>query len=122
MRVGQLSRQAFSLLVNSGSRGVTGAAALLPGCTYRRTGAIQWLPVMVRLGGQSELRAAASRKAIWWDLRLASLLTHLTQRVDRSGNLLCQLAVGWVTRASISASQMTIAHSINHNHFTALFL
>ena len=27
--------------------------------------------------GQSELEAAASRKAVWWDLRLASLLTHL---------------------------------------------
>ena len=27
--------------------------------------------------GQSELGAAASRKAVWWDLRLASLLTHL---------------------------------------------
>jgi len=26
--------------------------------------------------GQSELAAAASRKAVWWDLRLASLLTH----------------------------------------------
>jgi len=30
-----------------------------------------------RLGGQSELGAAASRKAVWWDLRLASLMTHL---------------------------------------------
>jgi len=29
------------------------------------------------LGGQSELGAAASTKAVWWDLRLASLLTHL---------------------------------------------
>jgi len=29
------------------------------------------------LGGQSELGAAASRMAVWWDLRLASLLTHL---------------------------------------------
>jgi len=27
--------------------------------------------------GQSELGAAASRKAVWWDLRLASYLTHL---------------------------------------------
>jgi len=27
--------------------------------------------------GHSELGAAASRKAVWWDLRLASLLTHL---------------------------------------------
>ena len=29
------------------------------------------------LGGQSELWAAVSTKAIWWDLRLASLLMHL---------------------------------------------
>jgi len=27
--------------------------------------------------GQSELGTALSRKALWWDLRLASLLTHL---------------------------------------------
>jgi len=32
---------------------------------------------VARLGGQSELGAAVSRKAMWWDLRLASLLTHL---------------------------------------------
>jgi len=43
--------------VNFGSRGVTAAALLRV-----------W---------QSELRAAALHKAIWWDLRLASLLTHL---------------------------------------------
>ena len=30
-----------------------------------------------RVGWHSELGAAASRKAISWDLRLASLLTHL---------------------------------------------
>ena len=29
------------------------------------------------LGGQSELGAAALLKAVWWDLHLASLLTHL---------------------------------------------
>jgi len=29
------------------------------------------------VGGHSELGAAASTKAVWWDLRLASLLTHL---------------------------------------------
>jgi len=29
------------------------------------------------LGGHSELGAAASTKAVWWDLRVASLLTHL---------------------------------------------
>jgi len=49
--------------------------ALLPGCTHRHTGAKRWLPA--RIGGQSELWTAASRKAVWWDLRLASQLTHL---------------------------------------------
>jgi len=29
------------------------------------------------LGGHSELEVAASHKAVWWDLHLASLLTHL---------------------------------------------
>ena len=29
--------------------------------------------------GHSELGAAAATKAIWWDLRLATLLTHLFQ-------------------------------------------
>jgi len=33
--------------------------------------------VVGRSVGQSELGAAASRKAVWCDLRLASLLTHL---------------------------------------------
>jgi len=37
-----------------------------------------------KLGGQSELGAAALLKAVWWDLHLASLLTHLffSHRVD----------------------------------------
>ena len=30
-----------------------------------------------RLGGDSELGAVASTKAVWWDLCLASLLAHL---------------------------------------------
>ena len=34
---------------------------------------------VARLGGQSELEAAALLKTVWWDLRLASLLTHLFQ-------------------------------------------
>jgi len=29
------------------------------------------------LGGQSDLRSAVSTKAVWWDLRLAGMLTHL---------------------------------------------
>jgi len=35
------------------------------------------LRALARLGVQSELGAAALCKAVWWDLRLASLLTHL---------------------------------------------
>jgi len=64
---------ASPILVNFGSPGVT-AGALLPGCMHRGTEAKRRLPA--RLGGQSELRAAASRKAVWWHLRLAGLLTH----------------------------------------------
>ena len=63
------------ILVNFGSPGVT-AAALLPGCTHRRTGATQRLPA--RLSGQSELGAAASTKALSpQDSHLASPLMHL---------------------------------------------
>jgi len=29
------------------------------------------------LSGHSELEAAALHKAVWWDLRLSGLLTHL---------------------------------------------
>jgi len=43
------------------------AAALLPGCSRN------WPP----WHGHSELGAAALLKAVWRDLRLASLLTHL---------------------------------------------
>ena len=39
---------------------------------------ISWRPRGTRLGGHSELGAAASTKAVWWDLRLASLLMHLS--------------------------------------------
>jgi len=77
--------------VNFGSRAVTGAA-LLSGMyaatdwmlTNRMVHAVapgeaQWGLGIGRRGsvGQSELGAAAWRKAVWWDLRLASLLTHL---------------------------------------------
>jgi len=68
--LGVLVRSRFSLilvsfvLVNFGSRGVT-AASLFPG----------WA-IQIAVG-QSELGTALSRKALWWDLRLASLLTHL---------------------------------------------
>jgi len=57
--------------VNFGSRGVT-AGALLPGCMHPRTEAMQQLPA--RLGGAVGTGAAASRKAVRWDLHLASLL------------------------------------------------
>ena len=78
MRVGLLSGQVFCLLVNFDSRRVTGAA-LLPECV-----AANWLyggdpggSSPARLGCQSELGAAALLKAVWWGMRLASLLTHL---------------------------------------------
>ena len=66
MRVRLLHGQVFSyfgelwLAVSHGG-GIAGGTRRLP----------------ARLGGQSELGAAASRKAVSWDLRLASLLTHL---------------------------------------------
>ena len=47
---------------------------------YATTDAILWDRMEDACGGlvgQSELRAAALLKAVWWDLRLASLLTHL---------------------------------------------
>ena len=33
--------------------------------------------MVTAVGGHWELRAAASTKAVWWGMRLASLLTHL---------------------------------------------
>jgi len=68
--------------VNFGFRGVT-AAALLPGRMRPLTDVARLSTVSSGMSyieiavGQSELGAAASRKAVWWDLRLASLLTHL---------------------------------------------
>jgi len=41
-----------------------------------------------RLGWQSELGTAALRKAVWWDLRLASLLMHMFKL---RFNALCKL-------------------------------
>ena len=66
------------LLVKFGLRGVTGAA-LLSGM-YATTDAILWDRMEDACGGlvgQSELRAAALLKAVWWGMRLAILLTHL---------------------------------------------
>jgi len=62
--------------------------ALAARCKQRAAaadGRISWLArgdfgglrALARLNGQSESGVAASRKAVWWDLRLASLLTHL---------------------------------------------
>ena len=53
-------------ILNFGSLGVT-VAVLLRGCSRN------WPP----WHGHSELGAAALLNAVWWDLRLASLLTHL---------------------------------------------
>jgi len=54
------------ILFNFGLRGVM-AAALLPGCSWN------WPP----WHAHSEFGAAALLNAVWWDLRLASLMTHL---------------------------------------------
>jgi len=65
MRVGLLSGQVFSHfgeLWHAGSHG----GGITSGTRY--------IEIAV---GQSELGAAVSRKGLWWDLRLASLLTHL---------------------------------------------
>jgi len=37
----------------------------------------QILKPAATVGGHSELVAEASTKAVWWGMRLASLLTHL---------------------------------------------
>jgi len=75
------------LLLNIGSRGVTGAAAYV--VTTHRAGsgaAAHGRPApLARVGGHWELGAAASRKAVWWDLCLASLLTHLFSCLSRFG-------------------------------------
>jgi len=42
-----------------------------------RTKARECLPTAARVGGHWESGAAALLEAVWWDLRLASLLTHL---------------------------------------------
>jgi len=71
-RVRLLSGQVFSHLGGQRTR---------PPGTKTRIHEASWtyhLPApAARVGGQSELGAAASRKAVWWDMRLASLLTHL---------------------------------------------
>jgi len=61
----------------AGGRGVTLAAA----CNEAPLGDSE---LRTTLAGQLELRAAASTKAVWWDLRFASLLTHLVNLVTLS--------------------------------------
>ena len=70
MHVGLVSRQVFSpfgelwLAGNHGSSGITsGMNGSGRSCALER-------------GMGSELGAAALLKAVWWDLHLASLLTH----------------------------------------------
>jgi len=55
--------------------GVTGAAAYVQ--TAHHVMARDSLPTAERFGGHRELGAAALLKAVWCDLHLASLLTHL---------------------------------------------
>jgi len=67
--------------VNVDSRGVTGRRYIV------RTRRAEGRPMgpdgrapAAKLGRHWELVAAASRKSVWWDLRLASLLSHLFSR------------------------------------------
>ena len=67
--------RSYLVLMNFGSRGVTGAAAYVR-AAHRATSR-PGLPTAARVGGHWESGTAALLKAVWWDLRLASLLTQL---------------------------------------------
>jgi len=73
MHVALLSGQVFSPFGEhwlAGSQGGGSAVALLLGEWLRRINCVgAW-------HGHSELGTVALLKAVWWDLRLASLLTH----------------------------------------------
>ena len=79
MRVRLLRGQVFShfdelwLAWNHGG-GITSGMYASTQCSYATAPGLR---ALARLGAQSELGAAASRKAVWWNLRLASLLMHL---------------------------------------------
>jgi len=75
IRVRLLSREVFShfgelWIAGSDGNGITSEMS----CIEVAVGQTE-LGLMIV--GHLELRAGASRKAVWWDLRLASLLTHL---------------------------------------------
>jgi len=86
--------------VNFGSRGVTGAAAHVR-AEGRSTGPGGPAPAE-RVGGHWQL--AAARKAVWWDLRLGSLQTHL---------LICL-----TTRVVIKNKLSKICSSLDHSERT----
>jgi len=74
LRVRLLSAISFShfgelLLAGSHGGGITSGMYAAGTGTGRQ--------LLAKLDGHSELRAAALLRAVWWDLRLASLLTHL---------------------------------------------
>jgi len=90
MRVGLLSGQVFSHFGEvwlAGSHGGRqhyirdkrlAAAGIQRQNTYhRRTHHPPAYAATATVGGHSELGAAALLKAVWWGMRLASLLTHL---------------------------------------------
>jgi len=85
MRVRLLSGQVFShfrelWLARSHSGGVTSGVCAAPNLSQAMApGEVRWLLGIGCRGSveNSELGAAALLKAVWWDLRLASLLTHL---------------------------------------------
>ena len=58
--------------------------------------------------GQSELGAAASRKAVWWDLRLASLLTHLF----RCFSVICRRSCLGSLLSVVVSCRVSVARSV----------
>jgi len=71
MRVGLLSGQFFSPFGELWLAGSHGVGGITSGMNLRRILCVgAW-------HGHSEFGAAALLKAVWWDLRLACLLTHL---------------------------------------------
>jgi len=79
MHVDLLFRQVFSpfgelWLAGSHGGGITLAMSIRVGSGHSNCYGSRCIEIAV---GHSEFGAAALLKAVWWDLRLASLVTHL---------------------------------------------
>jgi len=77
MRVGLLSGQVFSPFGKLLLTGSHGGCGIMSGCATRTLRVDLYRDHSAAFG----IGAAAWLKAVWWDLRLASLLTHLFQVV-----------------------------------------